>query len=145
MKYQNLIFAKWNWKKSSCLFWSFCDPMDCSPPGSSVHGIPPDKNIGVGCHFLLWGIFSTQGSSLHLLHLLQLLHVLQMIQWSSNLHIFIMSNFRYLFLCVRANRVLYLWILQLSCPFFYWAAGQFLGNPVFGVTLQGSYMEVSLY
>ena len=22
----------------------------------------PDKNIGVGCHFLLWGIFPTQGS-----------------------------------------------------------------------------------
>ena len=57
----------------------------------------PDKNIGVGCHFLLWGIFLTQGWSLHLVHLLQ------MIQWSSNLHIFIMSNFRYLFLCVRAN------------------------------------------
>ena len=24
-------------------------PMDCSPPGSSVHGIPR-KNTGVGCH-----------------------------------------------------------------------------------------------
>ena len=27
--------------------------MDCSPPGSSVHGIFPDKNTGVSCHFLL--------------------------------------------------------------------------------------------
>ena len=26
---------------------ALCDPVDCSPPGSS-----PDKNIGVGCHFL---------------------------------------------------------------------------------------------
>ena len=25
-----------------------CDPMDCSPPGSSVHGNSPSKNTGVG-------------------------------------------------------------------------------------------------
>ena len=29
--------------------------MDCSPPGSSVRGIFPGKNTGVGCHFLLQG------------------------------------------------------------------------------------------
>ena len=45
-------------------------PMDCSPPGSSVHGIFSGKNTGASCHFLLWGIFSTQRSNLHLLHLL---------------------------------------------------------------------------
>ena len=28
------------------------------------------KNTGVGCHFLLWGIFLTQGSNPRLLHLL---------------------------------------------------------------------------
>ena len=28
----------------------------------------PGKNIGVGCHFLLWGIFPTQGLNLGLLH-----------------------------------------------------------------------------
>jgi len=27
----------------------------------------PDKDAGVGCHFLLQGIFPTQGSNLHLL------------------------------------------------------------------------------
>ena len=27
--------------------------MDCSPPGSSVHGDSPGKNTGVGCHALL--------------------------------------------------------------------------------------------
>ena len=43
----------------------FCDPMDCSLPGSSVHGITPGKNTGVGCHALLQGIFQTQGSNLH--------------------------------------------------------------------------------
>ena len=29
------------------------DPMDCSLPGSSVHGIIPGKSTGVGCHCLL--------------------------------------------------------------------------------------------
>ena len=27
--------------------------MDCSPPGSSVHGYSPGKSTGVGCHALL--------------------------------------------------------------------------------------------
>ena len=43
----------------SCL--TLCDPMDCSPPGSSVHGDSPGKNTGVGCHGLIQGIFPTQG------------------------------------------------------------------------------------
>ena len=46
---------------------SLWDPMDCSPPGSSVHGDSPGKNTGVGCHALLQGIFLTQGSNCHLL------------------------------------------------------------------------------
>ena len=37
----------------SCL--TLCDPMDCSPPGFSVHGDSPGKNTGVGCHALLQG------------------------------------------------------------------------------------------
>ena len=45
-----------------------CDPMDCSPPGSSVHGASPGKNTGAGCHALLQGIFQTQGSNPGLLH-----------------------------------------------------------------------------
>ena len=44
------------------------DPMDCSPPGSSVHGDSPGKNAGVGCHVLLQGIFPIQGSNPGLLH-----------------------------------------------------------------------------
>ena len=47
-----------------------CDPMDGSPPGSSILGDSPDKNTGVGCHALLQGIFPTQGSNPHLLCLL---------------------------------------------------------------------------
>ena len=46
------------------------DPMNCSSPGSSVHGISSGKNTGVGCHVLLQGIFPTQGLNPHLLCLL---------------------------------------------------------------------------
>ena len=42
---------------------TLCDPMDCSLPGSSVHGDSPDKNTGMACHALLQGIFPTQGSN----------------------------------------------------------------------------------
>ena len=42
--------------------------MDCSPPGSSVHGDSPGKNPGVGCHALLQGIFPAQGLNPGLLH-----------------------------------------------------------------------------
>ena len=45
---------------------TLCDPMDCSPPGSSVYGDSPGKVTGVGCHALLQGIFPTQGSNQHL-------------------------------------------------------------------------------
>ena len=47
---------------------TLCDPMDCSLPGSSVHGDSPSKNTGVGCHALLHRIFPTQGSNPGLLH-----------------------------------------------------------------------------
>ena len=35
----------------SCL--TLCDPVNCSPPDSSVHRDSPGKNTGVGCHTLL--------------------------------------------------------------------------------------------
>ena len=47
-----------------------CDPIGCSPRGSSVH-------TGVGCHFFLQGIFLTQGSNLcplYFLHCRQVLY-----------------------------------------------------------------------
>ena len=47
---------------------TLCDPVDCSPPGSSIHGDPPGKNTGVGGHALLQGIFPTQGSNPGILH-----------------------------------------------------------------------------
>ena len=40
------------------LYSTLCDPVDCSPPGSSVHGDSAGKkNTGVGCHAFLQGIF----------------------------------------------------------------------------------------
>ena len=51
---------------------TLCDPKDCSPPGSSVHGILQVR-MGMGCHFLLQGIFPTQGSNLGLPHCRQTL------------------------------------------------------------------------
>ena len=45
----------------SCL--TFCYPMVCSLPGSSVHGDAPGKNTALGCHTVLQGIFP-RGSSL---------------------------------------------------------------------------------
>ena len=44
---------------------------DCTLSGSSVHGALQARTAtGMGCHFLLQGIFPTQGSKLCLLHLL---------------------------------------------------------------------------
>ena len=42
------------------------DPTACSQPASSVLRSFPGKNIGVGCHFLLQGIFLIQGLNLRL-------------------------------------------------------------------------------
>ena len=46
----------------------FVTHMDCSLPGSSVHGDSPGKNTGVSCDALLQEIFPTQGLNLCLLH-----------------------------------------------------------------------------
>ena len=50
--------------------------MNCSPPGSSVHGDSPRQNTGVGCHALLQGIFPTQGLNPGLFHCRQILYCL---------------------------------------------------------------------
>ena len=55
---------------------TLCDPMDCGPPGSSVHGDSPGKNTGVGCHALFQGIFPNQGLNPHLLHCRWILYCL---------------------------------------------------------------------
>ena len=48
---------------------SLCPYGLCSPPGSSLCPWDfPGKNAGMGCHFLLQGMFPTQGSNIRLLH-----------------------------------------------------------------------------
>ena len=53
-------------------YLTLCDPMDCSPPGSSVCGDSPGKNTKEGYHALLQGIFPTQGSNPGLLYCRQI-------------------------------------------------------------------------
>ena len=51
----------------SCSFVSeTCDSMNCSPPGSSIHGILQARILEWVSHSLLAGIFLTQGSNLNL-------------------------------------------------------------------------------
>ena len=70
-----------------------CGSVECSPGTWLL--CPwnfPGKNTGVGCHFLLQGIFPTPGSHLCLLHLLHwqadslplALHGLEHSKWSTN-------------------------------------------------------------
>ena len=67
----------WWWWCSCSVVSNSCDPMGSRPPGSSVHEISQarilewvviGKNTGMGCHFLLPGIFPTWGSNPGLLH-----------------------------------------------------------------------------
>ena len=53
----------------SCLI--LCNPMDCTRLLCPCDF--PGKNTGVGCHFLLQGIFPTQELNLGLLHCRQIL------------------------------------------------------------------------
>ena len=48
------------------------DPMDCSPPGSSVHGILPARILEWVAILFSMGIFPTQGLNLGLPHCRQI-------------------------------------------------------------------------
>ena len=43
------------WCSVAQLYLAVCNPMDCSPLGSCVHGIPRQEYLWEGCHFLLQG------------------------------------------------------------------------------------------
>ena len=51
----------------SQLYLTLCNPMDYSPPGSSVHGVLQARILEWGCHALPQGVFPIQGSNLDLL------------------------------------------------------------------------------
>ena len=53
-----------------------CNPMDCSLSRLLCPWNFPGKNTGVGCHFLLQGIFLTQGLNLGLQHCRKTLYCL---------------------------------------------------------------------
>ena len=65
MSYYTLIVSFHFLVTESCL--TLCNPMDCSPPSSSVHGIYQARILDIGCCFLLQGIFPNQGSNPRLL------------------------------------------------------------------------------
>ena len=77
----NHLFRRFGCCSVLCLFaqlcLTLCDPMDCSLPGSSVHGDSPGKNPRVGCQALLQGIFPTQGSNPGLPNFRWILHHLR--------------------------------------------------------------------
>ena len=78
-------YIKSEWVQVSHLYLTLCNPMDCSPPGSSVHGPLPvrisewvsisfSKNTGVSSHSFLQGIFQSQGLNPGVLHCRQILY-----------------------------------------------------------------------
>ena len=79
---------------------TLCNPMDYSPPGSSVHEDSPGKNTGVGCHVLLQGMFPTKGPNPGLPHCRQILYWLShrgsplYINCSININIIILLLFK---------------------------------------------------
>ena len=80
------ILVKSEWNKScskvyivvklcACLFMLTLWPYGLQPARLLCPWSFPGKSTGAGCHFLLQGVFPTQGSNLHLLlHLLRVLH-----------------------------------------------------------------------
>ena len=69
---------KVKWTCYSLSHVRLCNCMDCSQPGSSVHGILQTRITGVCCHFLLQGIFQTQRLNLGFLHSRQILYYLSL-------------------------------------------------------------------
>ena len=73
----DMSFILWVWCLVSQSCPALCDHMDCSPPGSSVHGDSASKKTVVGSHALLQGIFPTQELNPGLPHCRQILYYLR--------------------------------------------------------------------
>ena len=69
-----MLFRSWLFVLVAKSGLTLCDSMDCSPPGSSVHGDSPGNNTEVGCHALLQGIFPIQGLKPGLPHCRRILY-----------------------------------------------------------------------
>ena len=74
-------------RKGAQLCLTLCNPVDCSHPGSSAHGILQLRILtnGMGCHSLLQGSFLIQGSNPGLWHCRLILYHLshQEAQWKN--------------------------------------------------------------
>ena len=79
------------WVTQLCLY----DPMDCSPPGSSVHWIHQARILEP---FLLQGISPTQGSNVGLPHCRQILYHLSHQRSPYNSKIGNFSEYNYVFI-----------------------------------------------
>ena len=96
---------------------TLCDPMDCSPPGSSVLGDSSGKNARMGCQALLLGIFLTQGSNPGLTHCRQILchlsHQGRVCQRSIGFEVFVCFSSSIMFFHSRSSQLslLGLWTL----------------------------------
>ena len=130
----------------SCL--TLCDHMDCSLPGSSVHGDSPGKNTGVDSHSLLQGIFPNQRSNPSLLHCIQILYHLS--------YTFGLLWIMLLWRCFCVNICFQFSLLEIElldhivtlCLTFWWNARLFskvLVNFTFSATVcEGSSLPISL-
>ena len=99
---KSTIMIGFGCKKSEVtqLCLTLCDSMDCSLPGSSVHGILQARTLG--CHALLQGIFPTQGWNWHLWGLLHW-QVLPLASPGKPLNDYmVISNSLYLNLCLNS-------------------------------------------
>ena len=93
---------------------TLCYPMEHGLPGFSSHGIFPGKNTGVGCHFLLQGIFLTHGWNLCLLHCRWI------ISWVTREVLIVYKIYNYMLLKLRYSSIMIptvfsLVFLKLSC------------------------------
>ena len=70
---------------------TLCNPLNCSPPGSSVHGVFLARILGwvagVACCFFLQGIFLTQGLNPCLLQFLPCRQILYPLSRSGSLYL----------------------------------------------------------
>ena len=105
-----------------CRVQLFRDPVDCNPPGSSVHGISQTQILQWVCHFFLQVIFLTQGLNSCLLHCRQILYNLTH-QGSpcAHLKIFIecllcTRHFAYMWPTTHMLEKLRLTVVSLYCP-----------------------------
>ena len=86
------------------------DPMDCSLPGSSVHGDSLGKNTGVACHAFLQGIL-TQRSNPDLPHCRWILYRLS--QYSYLYYLILTTTLQSIHqYCHFGNKKIEIWVIK---------------------------------